>query len=319
MSERLNAFGQPFTGSKIRGPKKRASTPAWPGAQQQEQIPFRPDPKTPAWPGAEPEQDQSELTAGVGNMFGLGDPSKGSENLFGPEPLPGPGSFSSQPPNPLGFDQQPLPGPGSTSFSQQPSDPLGGPAPLPGPGNFDEQPPDPLTGVKPLPKFGGFRANGGPVSPNRRYVVGERGPEMFIPQQPGRIVPMNQRQQPAYDPMAQMMQILQFALQQNQQSQQQQNQDRSFGLEQQQLEMQGQRYDQQFAAQQAAQEQQQQQAVMSALSRAMPQNEMGFDDPTALYQYLQQMGVQVPGMAQQQPTVDPEKERARALLMQLGQ
>jgi len=90
------------------------------------------------------------------------------------------------------------------------------------------------------------------------------------------------RQQIAYDPMAQMMQVLQFALQQNQQGQQQANQDRSFGLQQQQLEMQGQRYDQQFAAQQAAQEQQQQQAIMAALSRAMPQNAQGFDDPSVL-------------------------------------
>lgn len=127
------------------------------------------------------------------------------------------------------------------------------------------------------------------------------------------MIPQRQQQQPAYDPMAQMMQILQFALQQNQQGQQQENQDRSFGLEQQQLEMQGQRYDQQFAAQQAAQEQQQQQAIMAALSRAMPQNAQGFDDPSVLYQYLQQQGIQLPGMEQMsQPAVDPVKAQAQA-------
>jgi len=132
------------------------------------------------------------------------------------------------------------------------------------------------------------------------------------------------RQQIAYDPMAQMMQILQFALQQNQQGQQQANQDRSFGLEQQQLDMQGQRYDQQFAAQQAAQEQQQQQAIMAALSRAMPQTANGFDDPTVLYQYMQQQGIQLPGMAQgQQAAIDPQKAakiaRAKAMMQQLPQ
>lgn len=37
--------------------------------------------------------------------------------------------------------------------------------------------------------FGGFRANGGPVMPSRAYVVGERGPEMFVPSSAGHIVP----------------------------------------------------------------------------------------------------------------------------------
>lgn len=36
--------------------------------------------------------------------------------------------------------------------------------------------------------FGGFRANGGPVSPGRAYVVGERGPELFAPNIGGNIV-----------------------------------------------------------------------------------------------------------------------------------
>lgn len=37
--------------------------------------------------------------------------------------------------------------------------------------------------------FGGARANGGPVSPGSWYMVGERGPEPFIPRVPGTILP----------------------------------------------------------------------------------------------------------------------------------
>ena len=37
--------------------------------------------------------------------------------------------------------------------------------------------------------FGGGRANGGPVSPNRSFLVGERGPELFVPRSSGNIVP----------------------------------------------------------------------------------------------------------------------------------
>ena len=37
--------------------------------------------------------------------------------------------------------------------------------------------------------FGGFRAEGGPVSPGRGYIVGENGPEWFMPRQAGAIVP----------------------------------------------------------------------------------------------------------------------------------
>ena len=43
-----------------------------------------------------------------------------------------------------------------------------------------------LTSI--FPGFPG-RANGGPVSGNKRYIVGERGPEMFVPNAGGRIVP----------------------------------------------------------------------------------------------------------------------------------
>lgn len=38
-------------------------------------------------------------------------------------------------------------------------------------------------------KFGGFRALGGPVVAGFRYVVGERGPEMFAPKTSGTIIP----------------------------------------------------------------------------------------------------------------------------------
>lgn len=37
--------------------------------------------------------------------------------------------------------------------------------------------------------FGGARAEGGPVSPGKGYVVGENGPEWFMPSAPGSIVP----------------------------------------------------------------------------------------------------------------------------------
>ena len=36
------------------------------------------------------------------------------------------------------------------------------------------------------------RAVGGPVSANRPYLVGERGPELFIPNQSGDIIPNNE-------------------------------------------------------------------------------------------------------------------------------
>lgn len=37
--------------------------------------------------------------------------------------------------------------------------------------------------------FGGFRADGGPVSAATAYMVGERGPELFVPQSSGQIIP----------------------------------------------------------------------------------------------------------------------------------
>jgi hypothetical protein len=81
-------------------------------------------------------------------------------------PEPPPVDFSNM------FPPEPLPQLGQQSFSQPPPSPFG-PQPLP----------------PPLPHFGGFRAEGGPVQPGQAYMVGERGPEMIVPQQPGMVVP----------------------------------------------------------------------------------------------------------------------------------
>jgi hypothetical protein len=40
--------------------------------------------------------------------------------------------------------------------------------------------------------FGGFLANGGPASPGKAYVVGEREPEMFMPKPAGVVIPNGQ-------------------------------------------------------------------------------------------------------------------------------
>lgn len=40
-----------------------------------------------------------------------------------------------------------------------------------------------------LSGFGGFMAGGGPVSAGRSYIVGERGPEVFMPSSSGNIIP----------------------------------------------------------------------------------------------------------------------------------
>ena len=40
--------------------------------------------------------------------------------------------------------------------------------------------------------FGGARAQGGPVNPNQAFIVGERGPELFVPPAAGNIVPNNE-------------------------------------------------------------------------------------------------------------------------------
>jgi phage-related minor tail protein len=38
--------------------------------------------------------------------------------------------------------------------------------------------------------FGGARAEGGPVAPGRAFLVGEEGPELFVPAAAGRIAPL---------------------------------------------------------------------------------------------------------------------------------
>lgn len=48
------------------------------------------------------------------------------------------------------------------------------------------------TGVAFNPAAWSFRANGGPVSARSPYVVGERGPELFVPSSGGHIVPNNE-------------------------------------------------------------------------------------------------------------------------------
>ena len=47
-----------------------------------------------------------------------------------------------------------------------------------------------LSGI--LKFFGGARANGGPVSGGRAYLVGERGPELMVPNTSGTVVPNHQ-------------------------------------------------------------------------------------------------------------------------------
>ena len=47
-----------------------------------------------------------------------------------------------------------------------------------------------LGGISPLPlSFGGFFADGGTTKPNEAYVVGEEGPELFIPGVSGKVLP----------------------------------------------------------------------------------------------------------------------------------
>ena len=40
-------------------------------------------------------------------------------------------------------------------------------------------------------EWGGGRAIGGPVKPGTQYLVGEKGPELFTPNQSGQITPNN--------------------------------------------------------------------------------------------------------------------------------
>jgi len=52
-----------------------------------------------------------------------------------------------------------------------------------------------LIGSANSASFGGTRADGGSVNAGRNYLVGERGPEMFAPSQPGTIIPNDMLQQ----------------------------------------------------------------------------------------------------------------------------
>lgn len=61
--------------------------------------------------------------------------------------------------------------------------------------SFDKLVAQPLTGfienaVKGLFSFGGGRATGGPVSQAQAYLVGEHGPELFVPSGAGQIDPL---------------------------------------------------------------------------------------------------------------------------------
>ncbi|MFZ1991858.1 MAG: phage tail tape measure C-terminal domain-containing protein [Alphaproteobacteria bacterium] len=61
--------------------------------------------------------------------------------------------------------------------------------------SFDKLVAQPLTNfvenaVKGLFSFGGGRATGGPVSSSQAYLVGEHGPELFVPSGAGQIDPL---------------------------------------------------------------------------------------------------------------------------------
>ena len=45
--------------------------------------------------------------------------------------------------------------------------------------------------MKIIDELGGGKAMGGPVNAGTSYVVGERGPELFMPNQSGTIIPNN--------------------------------------------------------------------------------------------------------------------------------
>lgn len=44
--------------------------------------------------------------------------------------------------------------------------------------------------------FGGGRQSGGPINPGQSFLVGERGPEMIVPQAPGQVVPLQPQAPP---------------------------------------------------------------------------------------------------------------------------
>lgn len=58
--------------------------------------------------------------------------------------------------------------------------------------------------------FGGALAAGGPASPDRAYLVGERGPEMFVPDSAGRVIPSDVLAAPAAPPVVNVRNINAF-------------------------------------------------------------------------------------------------------------
>ncbi len=60
----------------------------------------------------------------------------------------------------------------------------------------------PSAGLPTLTGFGGARAGGGPVSAGSAYLVGERGPELFLPGTSGSIIPNHALQAPSYSSAA---------------------------------------------------------------------------------------------------------------------
>ena len=46
-----------------------------------------------------------------------------------------------------------------------------------------------LSGIFSAIGFGGFRANGGPVEAGQAYIVGEKRPEVFVPNVNGTVIP----------------------------------------------------------------------------------------------------------------------------------
>jgi hypothetical protein len=76
-----------------------------------------------------------------------------------------------------------------------PGAPTPKPKPKPKPSNVPsaiKPQPGILAPGKPKPFDFGFRANGGPVTSGLPFIVGERGPEIFIPNTSGSITPNNQ-------------------------------------------------------------------------------------------------------------------------------
>lgn len=112
-----------------------------------------------------------------------------NDPMAAPKPAPMPGA-SSAPGSPSMFSGSPLND--MTAGLGRPLDAAASPLGMPssyGSSNSNSPLNDPTAGLgRPL-EFGGYRAKGGPVVPGRAYIVGERGPELIVPQMPGQVVP----------------------------------------------------------------------------------------------------------------------------------